>query len=97
MSMHKLGRKSVYRQNFKFIVAMVSEFRFSKEEEKNTANLRKSCFPVFRTLCKFFLHLDVLRKHIELKLKMKTEISLCMVITQNNALPSLYTQYYCTV
>ena len=28
------------------------------------------------------LHLDVIRSQIELKLKVKTEISLCMVITQ---------------
>ena len=40
------------------------------------------------------LHLDVLRRQIELKLKVKTEISLCMAIMQNHPLPSLYTQYY---
>ena len=43
------------------------------------------------------LHLDVLRRQIELKLKVKTEISLCMAIMQNHPLPSLYTQYYGTV
>ena len=43
------------------------------------------------------LHLDVLRRQIELKLKVKTEISLCMAIMQNHPLPSLYTQYYRTV
>ena len=43
------------------------------------------------------LHLDVLRRQIELKLKAKIEISLCMAIMQNHPLPSLYTQYYHTV
>ena len=42
------------------------------------------------------LHLDVLRRQIELKLKAKIEISLCMAIMQNHPLPSLYTQYYRT-
>ena len=35
------------------------------------------------------LHLDVLRRQIELKLKAKIEISLCMAIMQNHPLPSL--------
>ena len=43
------------------------------------------------------LHLDVLRRQIELKLKVKTEISLCMAIMQNHPLSSLYTQYGSTV
>ena len=43
------------------------------------------------------LHLDVLKSQIGVKLKAKTEISLCMAIMQNNPLPSLYTQYYRTV
>ena len=43
------------------------------------------------------LHLDVVRSQIELKLKVKTEISSCMAIMQNNPLPSLYIQYYHTV
>ena len=43
------------------------------------------------------LHLDVLKSQIGLKLKVKTEISLCMAIMQNNPLPSLYTQYGSTV
>ena len=43
------------------------------------------------------LHPDVLRRQIELKLKAKIEISLCMAIMQNHPLPSLYTQYYRTV
>ena len=34
---------------------------------------------------------------LELKLKVKTEISLCMAIMLDNPLPSLYTQYYRTV
>ena len=83
---------------------MVSEFRFFKKKKmkkKNTANLRKSCLPVFWTSYDIFihflhavtfshvLHLDVLR--------IETEISLCMAIMQNNPLPSLYAQYYCRV
>ena len=43
------------------------------------------------------LHLDVVRSQIELKLKVKTEISLCMTLMLNNPLPSLYAQYYRTV
>ena len=90
-------------QNFRLTGAMVSEFRFFK---KKMANLRKTCLPVFRTSYDIFiyfwhavtfshvLHLDVVRSQIELKLKVKTEISLCMAIIQNNPLPSLYTQYY---
>ena len=39
------------------------------------------------------LYIDVL----EVKLKVKTQISLCMAIMQNNPLPSLYTQFYRTV
>ena len=91
-------------QNFRFIGAMVSEFHFFKKK-----NLIKSCLPVFRTsydISSIFLHavtsshvlhLDVLKSQIRLKLKVKTEISLCMAIMQNNPLPSLYTQYYRTV
>ena len=93
-------------QNFRFIGAMVSEFRFFKKKMKKMANFRKSCLPVFQTSNVFFLqavtfshvlHLDVIRSQIELKLKVKSEISLCMAIMQNHPLPSLYTQYYCTV
>ena len=93
-------------QNFRFIGAMVSEFRFFKKKmKKKMANLIKSCLPVFRTSYDIFihflhavtfshvLHLDVVRSHIELKLKVKSEISLCMAIMQNHPLPSLYTQY----
>ena len=87
-------------QNFRFIGAMVSEFRFFKKKKKmknkNMDNLRKSCLPVFFACCYFFT-LDVLKSQIGLKLKVKTEISLCMAIMQNNPLPSLYTQYYRTV
>ena len=41
------------------------------------------------------LHLDVLRRQIESKLKAKIEISLCMAIMQNHQLPSLYTTVLC--
>ena len=43
------------------------------------------------------LHLDVPKGQIGLKLKVKTEISVCMAIMQNHPLPSLYTQYGSTV
>ena len=71
---------------------MVSEFRFFKKKKKKMANLRKSCLPVFWTSYDIFihflqavifscvLHLDVVRSQIELKLKVKTEISLCRYI-----------------
>ena len=93
-------------QNFRFIGAMVSEFRFFKKKKmkkkKNMDNLIKSCLPVFWTSYDIFihflhavtfsqvLHLDVLKSQIGLKLKVKF---LCMAIMQNNPLPSLYTQY----
>ena len=74
-------------QNFRFIGAIVSEFRFfkKKKKKKKMANLRKSCLPVFRTsydifihffACCYFLHvlhLDVLKGQIGLKLKVKTD------------------------
>ena len=80
-----------------------------KKKKKKMDNLCKLCLPVFHTSCDIFihfldavtfshvLHLDVLRRQIELKLKAKIEISLCMAIMQNHPLPSLYTQYYRTV
>ena len=40
-----------------------------------------------------FLHLDVIRSQIELKLKVKT---VCMAIMLDHPWQSLYTQYYCT-
>ena len=53
-------------QNFRFIGAMVSEFRFfkkkkkkkkkMKKKKKNMDNLRKSCLPVFRTSYDIFIH-----------------------------------------
>ena len=74
------------------------------KKKKNMDNLRKSCLPVFRTsydISSIFLHavtfshvlhLDVLKSQIGVKLKVKTEISLCMAIMQNNPLPSyIYT------
>ena len=68
-----------------------------KKKKKNMDNL---CLPVFWTSYDIFihfsvtfshvLHLDVPKSQIGLKLKVKTEISLCMAIMQNNPLPSLY-------
>ena len=43
------------------------------------------------------LHLHVIRGQIELKLKVKTEISLCMAIMLDHPWQSLYTHYYHTV
>ena len=52
-------------QNFRFIGAMVSEFRFfkkkkkkkkMKKKKKNMDNLIKSCLPVFRTSYDIFIH-----------------------------------------
>ena len=45
------------------------------------------------------LHLDVFKIQIGLKLKVKTENSLCMAIMQNNPLPShIYTVLpYCVI
>ena len=80
-----------------------------KKKKKNMDNLLKLYLPVVHTSCDIFinflhavtfshvLHLDVLRRQIELKFKAKIEFSLCMAIMQNHPLPSLYTQYYRTV
>ena len=52
-------------QNFRFIGAMISEFRFfkkkkkkkmkKKKKKKNMDNLIKSCLPVFRTSYDIFI------------------------------------------
>ena len=89
---------------------MVSEFRFFKRRRRRrrwTICESYVCLyspPVifssnFLLVVTFshVLHLDALRRQIELKLKVKTEISLCTAIMQNHPLPSLYTQYYRTV
>ena len=87
-------------------------FAFSKEEDEDeeTCTICENCVYLYFTPPVIFssiflhavtfshvLHLDALRRQIELKLKAKIEISLCMAIMQNHPLPSLYTQYYCTV
>ena len=98
-------------QNFRFIGAMVSEFHFFKKKKmKKKKNMGQfdvylysgphmifSSIFLHAVTFSHVLHLDVLKSQIGLKLKVKTEISLCMAIMQNNPLPSLYTQYYCTV
>ena len=73
-------------------------FAFSKEEDEEDDNLYKLCLLIppaifssnFLLVVTFshVLHLDVLRRQIELKLKVKTEISLCIAIMQNHPLPS---------
>ena len=72
-------------------------------------NLSKLCLPVFHTSCDIFVQFFCMQllfhmfstlmslRQIELKLKAKIEISLCMAIMQKHPLPSLYTQYYRTV
>ena len=97
---------------FEFIGAMVSEFHSFKKKKmkkKNTANLRKSCLLVFgphifsSIFCMLLytfshvLHLDVLRSQIELKQKVKTEISVCMAIMQSIAIPIYTVLPYCVV
>ena len=81
-------------------------FAFSKEEDEEEENHVYLYFGPHMIFSSIFLHavtfshvlhLDVLKSQIGLKLKVKTEISLCMAIMQNNPLPSLYTQYYRTV
>ena len=49
---------------------------------------------IFSSTFFVLFHLGALRSQIELKLKVKTEISLCMAIMQNNPLSHPYiTQY----
>ena len=58
-----------WKMSSSLVLYIVSEFRFFKKKmKKNTDNLRKSCFPVFRKSQNLLVvHLDVLRKHTELK------------------------------
>ena len=93
-------------QTFRFIGAMVSEFRFFKKEMKKMENhvyLYFGPHMIFSSIIlqvvtfSHVLHLDIVRSQIELKVKVISEISLCMAIMQNHPLPSLYTQYYRTV
>ena len=71
-------------ENFRFIGAMVSEFRFfkkKKKKKKNMDNLWKSYLPVFRTPCDIssiflhtvtfshVLHLDIIRTYIKMEVK----------------------------
>ena len=92
-------------QFFRFIGAMVSEFRFFKKKKKkkkmdNLIYLYSGPHTIFSSIFlhavtfSHVLHLDALKSQIGLKLKVKIEISLCMAIMQNNPLPS---QYYRTV
>ena len=89
---------------------MVSEFRFIKTKKKIKMHGKVEIImfvcisdPIFSSIflhavtSSHVLHLDVIRSQIELKLKVKTEISLCMAIIQNNpfAIP-IYTALYRT-
>ena len=83
---------------------MVSEIRFFKKMKKKKMAICENCVYLYFTppssiflhvvTFSHVLHLDVLRRQIELKLNAKIEISLCMAIMQNHPLPS---QYYRTV
>ena len=77
-----------------------------KKKMKKMKNLRKSYLPVFHTSCDIFiqffacsyflhvLHLDVLRGQIEIELRVKTNISLCMAIMLDHPWQSLYRVSY---
>ena len=74
---------------------MVSEFRFfQKEEHSKSEKIMCTCMhfvPCVIFFHPFFWHAVILSHvlHLELKLKAKTEISLCKAILENNPLPSL--------
>ena len=78
-------------QIFRFIGAMVSEFRFFKKKMKKKKMMENHVYLYFgphifssifwhAVTFSHVLHLDVVRSQIELKLKVKSEISLCMAI-----------------
>ena len=69
-------------------------FAFSKEEDGKSEKIMFTCishavryFPSFCMQLLFHMFSTL----------MLLEILLCMAIMQNNPLPYLYTQYYCTV
>ena len=80
---------------------MVSEFRFfqKKMKKKNMANLENHVYlyfgshmifsSIFGMLLLFHMFSTLMSLEV-MKLKVKTEISLCMAIMQNNPLPSQY-------
>ena len=99
-------------QNFRSKAATDIELCFfmKKQKKMKMKNLRKSCLPVFHTSCDIFIPffacsyffylfstLMSLEDRLRLKLKVKTEISLCMAIMLDHPWQSLFTQYYRTV
>ena len=83
---------------------MVIEVRFFMKKMKK--KMKNHVLPVFHTWCDIFIILLLfymfstlmsLKDRLRLKLKVKTEISLCMAIMLDNPWQSLYTQYYRTV
>ena len=89
-------------QNFKSNTVTVIELHvfMERKNEKKMANLWKPCLPVFHTLYGIFIqlfaaviilrvfHFGVIKRQIELKLKVKTELS--MAIMLNHPWQSLY-------
>ena len=86
----------------RFAFSKEEEDEEEEEEEEEQWTICENCVYLYLTPPAIFssiflhavtfshvLHLDVLRRQIELKLKAKIEISLCMVIMQNHPLPSL--------
>ena len=82
---------------------MVSEIRFFKRRRRRTWTICENYVYLYFTPPVIFssiflhavtfshvLHLDVLRRQIELKLKVIIEISLCMAIMQNHPFPYIH-------
>ena len=100
-------------QNFRFIGAMVSEFRFFKRRRRRTWTICENYVYLYFIPPVIFssiflhavtfshvLHPDVLKGQIGLKLKVKTEISLCMAIynaEQPIAIPIYTVLPYCVI
>ena len=95
-------------QNFRSKTVTVIELRFFMKKKKMKKKMKN--LPVFHTWCDIFiqffacsyfflhvLHLDVLKRQIEIETEVKTQISLCMAIMLDNPWQSLYTQYCRTV
>ena len=78
------------------VTEMEARGKKKKEEHGKFEKIMFTCIMIFlftflrAVTSSHVLHLDALRSQIELKLKVKTIISLCMAIMQNNPLPSQY-------
>ena len=86
--------------NFRFIGAMVSGFRFFKKKMANLMFICISDHDIFILFCTLLLfHMFSTLMSMELKLKVKTEVSLCMAIVQNTTIAiRIYTVLqYCVI